>query len=395
MNKSKELSDLEERILSDPANYNVDDSIGFLRNHPEDAEKFGEFLFDYTLIGNYELSHKKNEITKKIIHSLPSSISSILKPLFKIPDSLFINSRYRISSYLNIIKSKLIKNKDFLPDVVAKIISEAIEPTITTIHKELVYQNPELRQEYEKINPEIYNIIDEQFSRLRKTIELFKKNCYVPKVEHRDSKNPRLSKFGGAAPYMPKEGPKICPCNTDKLQTVFSLYVPSLPDEMKNLFPPDHEYVVVGYTCNSCYTELQVELFVDEQIDQLVYDDVPDFDTVFNEPRIVVGWSKKEILPSSCFDSGFEVPNKEDFSEEDLFFIDEILSTENSANYRTYLGGYPIFVQGDDSPPNHKLLLEMEESEASTNMWGDCGTCQVWMTTGDDFGSFVMQYACC
>ena len=58
---------------------------------------------------------------------------------------------------------------------------------------------------------------------------------------------------------------------------------------------------------------------------------------------------------------------------------------------KTYLGGYPCFAQGDDRPNGHVLLLEIEESEASTNLWGDCGTAQVWMTTGSDFGSFIMQ----
>ena len=67
---------------------------------------------------------------------------------------------------------------------------------------------------------------------------------------------------------------------------------------------------------------------------------------------------------------------------------------QNELKELTYLGGYPVFVQGDDQPPGTVLLMEMEESEASTNMWGDCGTAQVWMTTGDDYGRFMMQFAC-
>ena len=165
---------------------------------------------------------------------------------------------------------------------------------------------------------------------------------------------------------------------------------------MKNLFPQNHEYVLVGYTCNSCYVAEDVQLYVDDEIDQLVYDDVPSDVDVFNEPRTVIGWEKKFIYPTGLVDSGFDLPNRESYKKDELYFIEEILENKrNQSELCTYLGGYPCFVQGDDSPKNHVLLLEMEESEASTNMWGDCGTAQVWMTTGEDFGSFIMQYACC
>lgn len=116
---------------------------------------------------------------------------------------------------------------------------------------------------------------------------------------------------------------------------------------------------------------------------------------MFNDPRKVVGWTKSDMHPGGLTESGFELPNKVSYSEEELFFIEEFLHDGNDDFPDTYLGGYPIFVQGDNSPSGYKLLLEMAEGEASTNMWSDAGTCQVWMSVGDDFGGFVMQYECC
>lgn len=249
----------------------------------------------------------------------------------------------------------------------------------------------------EPLIPDLYKSIDEELANLRSIIEKFRKSCFEPIVTHVDSTNPRVSKFGGTLPYLPINGPPLCSCKKDKLQTVFSLYIGTLPCDIKNLFPKGHEFVVVGYTCNSCYNFQCVKCYVDDEIDQLVYDDVTSSEKVFNEPRTVVEWKENSMLPLGITDSGFSLPNMNMYNEEELFFLEEILSDDFKSHKnrsRTYLGGYPFFVQGDDSPPNHVLLLEMEESEASTNLWGDCGTAQVWMTTGEDFGSFIMQYAC-
>ncbi|KAK8892930.1 hypothetical protein M9Y10_030182 [Tritrichomonas musculus] len=226
-------------------------------------------------------------------------------------------------------------------------------------------------------------------------MERYKKTCYIPVVKHSDSSNPRVSNFGGVAPYLPINGPIFCDCG-DKLQTVFSFHIPSIPDEMKKLFPSDHECVVVGNTCNSCHIHQEVKCYSDEQIDQLVYDDVPSKRNVFNEPRTVTEWKESFMYPYGVNEAGFELPEKDSFNQEELLFIDEFLHEKNYGNkdLKTYLGGYPCFAQGDDRPNGHVLLLEIEESEASTNLWGDCGTAQVWMTTGSDFGSFIMQYNC-
>lgn len=391
MTESQKLIDIKKRIDSNEDN-DVNNYVQFLTDYPEETEKFSEFLYDSSK-RNYEINRKKKKIFKQIMLSLPSSLENILNPFFNIPNNLIIKNDYFYDDYILLVKEVFEQNYSY--ELLSQVLNKIVKAPYNIITKLFIIDFPELREHYEKLNPEIYKLFDDQIKRLKEEIDQYKKNIYVPKVQCFDSTNPRISKFGGVAPYLPSNGPKTCPCGEGKLQTVFSLYIPSIPEEMRKLFPSDHEYVVVGYTCNTCYSELQVELYKDEEIDQLVYDDVPGFDEVFNEPRVVVEWIKSQMTPNGTYDSGFEIPNKEKFSEEDLFFIEQFLTKRSENFYRTYLGGYPIFVQGDDSPPDHELLLEMEESEASTNMWGDCGTCQVWMTTGKDFGNFVMQYACC
>jgi uncharacterized protein YwqG len=62
----------------------------------------------------------------------------------------------------------------------------------------------------------------------------------------------------------------------------------------------------------------------------------------------------------------------------------------------TWFGGFPLSIQGMERPTrNSRLLLQMEESEASTAMWGDAGTAQVWMEVGEDYGAFQLTWACC
>ena len=84
-------------------------------------------------------------------------------------------------------------------------------------------------------------------------------------------------------------------------------------------------------------------------------------------------------------------------SEADSLVASDMLDDSMDAKQHepTHLGGYPDFVQEFDQPKGTVLLLEMAESEASTGMWGECGTAQVWMTTGDEFGDFVLQYQSC
>ncbi|KAH0793093.1 hypothetical protein GPJ56_002988 [Histomonas meleagridis] len=231
-------------------------------------------------------------------------------------------------------------------------------------------------------------------------IEIFKtttKNCYAPIVEDKDSTDPRVSKFGGRAPYLPKDG-KIhkCPDCGEPTSLVFSLYVPTLPEEIQNYFPEDErESVVAGFSCEYCYEGQHVIRYRGSEINELLYDEI-DEEHEFNEHRVVTKWEQQQMIIQDT-DSLVEI--HPELTQDDIDLINDMIVDTDLEDLRkkppTYLGGWADFVQGNDQPEGTVLLLEMEESEASTNTWGDAGTAQVWMTTGDDFGDFTMRYSCC
>lgn len=387
-----ELLNLETKIKTSPDDINPSELIKFLQNHNELAGKLSEFLFDYSQSLHYKVNRKKRLIIKEIIKSLPFICDAFLKHIFQPQYDKKINYQ-KTTHIIKLIKDTFIQETNLSYELLAKILKKVIQPpyTIFTIH--FLKDDLLLRQYYEPLNPTVYKILDEEIIHFKSLIDNFKKVCYIPKVNHSDSSNPRVSKFGGSAPYHPSSGPKICKKCSQKLQTVFSFHISSLPSEMRELFPIDHEYVLVGYACIDCYDHFPIELFTDSEIDELVYDSVPDSYNIFNEARSIFEWEQKFDTPISKAESGFSIPNPEKYSQKELYFMNGIMAERRCTKLRTYLGGYPYFIQGDDRPAGHTLLLEMEESEESTNIWGDCGTCQVWMSTGDDFGSFVMQFA--
>ena len=63
---------------------------------------------------------------------------------------------------------------------------------------------------------------------------------------------------------------------------------------------------------------------------------------------------------------------------------------------RTYLGGWPEFVQHDCTPSDSFLVINLSQSCSSTAMWGDAGTAQVWMKnqSNDSFGDLIANWAC-
>lgn len=243
---------------------------------------------------------------------------------------------------------------------------------------------------------------------LEAILKVVKRPSFTFQVIHKDSSNPRISKFGGVEPYLPTKGPIHCECHS-KMIFVFSLYVSTLPDEVKSYFPSDHEYVLLGFTCESCFIRNHVEVIVDDEIDQLVYKSPPQMP--FNQPRMVVGYERQDGFPVHFIEVQREFPILQQYTRDDLLLLDEEFAYYLNTRYPkdgnqhfnqcgTHLLGYPDFVQGDDRPfslvqSKHVLLMNISEGEASTNMWGDCGSCQVWMTIEEEFGTFVMKWACC
>lgn len=217
----------------------------------------------------------------------------------------------------------------------------------------------------------------------------------VPNVKEGDTTNPRVSKFGGSYPYLPEEGTARCHvCNTDNISCC-QLYVPSLPQFIQDYFPADkRDGLLVLSLCPECLgmDGYRCSYYQDDVLDKLVYAYIKNSDYDGFEPRIVESWSETKCFPNISVDI-YSTLLTSKFGDYDYDASDE-LNKENNNPSGTYLGGWPEFVQSDETPDGMTLLLEMEESEAATLMWGDAGTAQLWMSTGEDFGSFKLTWAC-
>lgn len=384
LNQNPKIKQIEQDLNNQDVQTNPEEIIQYIKDNMDQFSQLVDILFSATSSHFYINQDKKKAVINSILRNHKELRRSFVKNILNcqtISDSNYYYA-YQIDCLVNSIKREESITYEELSDIFEKDVNRPYSMVANIV----LYC---LRSDLYPINPNIYIEFDQYLDRLKAIIEAHRKSCYVPSVLHRDSNNPRVSKFGGVPPYLPANGVNTCICGA-KMDLCFSIYVPSLPDEVKQLFPSTHEYVIVGYACNSCYCVQKVDLFVDDEIDQLVYDDVP-FE-LFNEPRTITGYRHEYSYPQSISD-GLEVTLiSQQYKQPDLYFIDKLLEEED--NFRTYFLGYPVFIQGDDSPNGYSLFLEMEESEQSTNCWGDCGTCQVWMTTGDKFGDFCMQYAC-
>ncbi|KAH0785300.1 hypothetical protein GPJ56_010711 [Histomonas meleagridis] len=290
-------------------------------------------------------------------------------------DYYFLNSIVRVLAKLNL-------DKDFVKTFSGKSLTESQIYLVYLI---------KLRNGIDI--PDVVSQVNEKVKELKSIIESLAKPCYAPIVEDYDTTNPRVSKFGGRAPYLPCNGYHKCESCGQTTSLIFSLYVPSLPTEIQSYFPiSERECVLIGLACEHCYSNLKVICYKNDEINDLIYEEIdPQF--IFNENRVIKQWRQSTSYPTSLEMLKKLLPNMQ---SDDLLIANRIIEEEYNPNRKcvTYLGGYPLFVQGDDQPDDTVLLMEMEESYETTNPWGDCGTAQVWMTTDDNFGEFIIQFAC-
>lgn len=235
----------------------------------------------------------------------------------------------------------------------------------------------------EAITGKIKEKLDFEIDKFVKKIDELKKNCYIPLVKDSDSTDPRISKFGGKLPHLSNDNNHLCSKCGNHMSLVFSLYIETIPDEIKNYFPKSkHDSILTCIVCNKCYDPFKIIMYENDNFNKLVYEEIND-DIVFNENRIVWKWDKQEMEP---FIDSFS-----DYDFEERVIINKILM-EYERTQQTYLGGFPKF-KNPEKTQNHVLLIEMEESLAATNFWGENGIAQVWMTPNDSFGSFVFEYS--
>lgn len=364
------MQDLKKAIAK--KNYEVDanDCVEYLRNHNEDAEYFGRVLLN---LKRYVFNDKKN-IIKAIITQLPSLLSDFLRPFLSTADGSFIESSYFIRQIVLFIKETFEEASNTSYEQIAEICASQFKEPYSIMSLYFIYKIDKLRAHYEKINPDIYKKLD----KINRAASPYFKTYYAPKTERCDSKDPHVSKFGGSFPYLSTEEEE----ELNKSRTIFSLYVPSLPEEIQMLFPKGHEYLLVGYETDI----FNVKLYTDSEINSLKYGPIPS--NAFNQPRTIIGWEERKMLPYK-----YEYPWL-GLSTDEFFFFD-VMKNDLNEDAKTYLGGYPYFIQHDATPSSeHKLLLEMSKSEASTNNWMDSGVGQVWIKTEGDKIDFKFIIDC-
>ena len=186
---------------------------------------------------------------------------------------------------------------------------------------------------------------------------------------------------------------------------VCQIYIPSTPKWFQEKFPINHRdsLIVVSY-CNSCFLSIEAKFYTSDKLDSLVYEEdvyYTGFSTnyTFNEPRIVTVWTSGKMLPIFGNSILNEIADRNSIHREELdnqFSRFNCINGPNDEN-RTYIGGWPEFVQKDCTPSDSFLVVNLSQSCSSTAMWGDAGTAQVWMENqvNDSFGNLITNWACC
>jgi hypothetical protein len=177
---------------------------------------------------------------------------------------------------------------------------------------------------------------------------------------------------------------------------VASIYLGALPEPIQRLFPKDDlDTLVVFFSCQECYGDVATFAYRGEELDRLVL--CLDGSVKFNEPRVLLGWKEGQMYPPDWSDSMLGNAIECRFVFRDLYnHIKYQVSGVRSQPDLTWAGGYPVYTQNVEQPTvNSRLVMHFEEGQASTAMWGDCGTAHFWTEVGEDYGLFKMTWACC
>lgn len=226
---------------------------------------------------------------------------------------------------------------------------------------------------------------------------LTKKGNFIYCKKDASTQEIKLSKFGGEIPQPNTQGavPKCSDCKKD-LEVLVQLYVPTLPENVKSLFPDDlKESLIVVFLCPDdipCQTQsnLLYKIYNQEQIKTLCY-------TKSNSNKIdcaVFNEYKEYDTYGDMLNVYLE--NYKNFPEIDQVKVEELMwKIRASRGSKCYFGGFPYYNQSETNPgDDYQLLINLEDDNHFSMMWGDAGSAQIWVKKNADENRFLLTWQC-
>ena len=194
-----------------------------------------------------------------------------------------------------------------------------------------------------------------------------------------ETNNFEVSKFGGKIPHLPNEEIPTCQECGQKMEVVAQIYVPSLPDFAKNVFPEAlKQSLIVLFVCTEDLPfgdwQMVSRVYSQDQIKNLIYDE-PKEDAKI-ESALFQNYEMLDTYNDTSNDYLEVMGEVDDLAMEELMrkVRDEIRTS------KCYFGGFPYYQQGEETPgDNFTLLLNIENDENFSMMWGDGGNAQIWV----------------
>ncbi|OHS95121.1 hypothetical protein TRFO_38638 [Tritrichomonas foetus] len=384
-----------------------DESIGILNDvlngPPTEYNYFSLFRFYSTRFkDNAEIALK---VTQSIREIHPEFLSIYIRTIVK---KGVYDSYETKSDDISIVFPELLNHEFITLEQIAEVINsgnatdneaddDGPKDLLNNIDIKVI---PKLFERYPKLNELCPNVASNLIEHQKIIKEILSDETIVlpyasPIVVIGDSCNPRISKFGGHIPHLPHEPKPLCNDCHGEYSMICQIYVPSTPQFFQNYFPPNRrDALILYFYCNNCYLNVKGKIYYGDDLDNLVYEYDKNFGYgTFNEPRIVTGWSEGLMAPMRSNDIVREIERKYCCSQISCDLAE--FNDQFGPKPRTYIGGWPDFVQSDTTPDNSVFLINFCESEASTAMWGDCGTAQLWIGKGKDFDALYADWACC
>lgn len=214
---------------------------------------------------------------------------------------------------------------------------------------------------------------------------------YMPQCENHDSTSTQASKFGGSCPHLSQDPVPVCPLCQNRLEVLLQLYIPSLPEQVRQLFAPSQQQsLIVFYYCTDCMESnsenaLHFKIFNQDDLQNVVFD-LPPNESKIN-PAVIVSWIPFKSIDGTT-ETFYQIFNGQNQLDEVAM---EEFHREIKRQYAgtTYLLGNPDFTEGEYGRPEGMINLAcFQQDNNFSMMWGDAGYAHLWMMPGDENGQF-------